>query len=34
MKETKARDECKKIAQDTIDNKNSDPTGGATFFYS
>ena len=34
MKETKARDECKKVAQDTIDGNNSDPTGGATFFYS
>ena len=34
MKETKARDECKQIAQDTINNNNSDPTGGATFFYS
>ena len=34
MKETKARDECKKVAQDTIDGSNSDPTGGATFFYS
>jgi spore germination cell wall hydrolase CwlJ-like protein len=34
MKETKARDECKKVAQDTIDGSNTDPTGGATFFYS
>ena len=34
MKETKARDKCKKIAEDTINGKNSDPTGGATFFYS
>ena len=34
MKETKARDECQKVAEDTINGSNSDPTGGATFFYS
>ena len=34
MKETKARDECKKVAEDTINGSNTDPTGGATFFYS
>ena len=34
MKETNARDKCKQIADDAINGKNSDPTGGATFFYS
>ena len=34
MKETEARDKCKKVAEDTINGSNSDPTGGATFFYS
>ena len=34
MKETKARDECQKIADDAINNRSTDPTGGATFFYS
>ena len=34
MKDQKARDECKKVAQDAINNSSSDPTGGATFFYS
>ena len=34
MKETEAKDKCKQIAEDTINDKNSDPTGGATFFYS
>ena len=34
MKETNARDKCKQIADDAIKGINSDPTGGATFFYS
>ncbi len=34
MKETNAKEKCEKIAQETIDGQNSDPTGGATFFYS
>ena len=34
MKETKARDECQKIADDAINNRSTDPTGGETFFYS
>ena len=34
MKETNARDKCKQIAEDAINERNSDPTGGATFFYS
>ena len=34
MKDIKARDECKKVAEDAINNNITDPTGGATFFYS
>ena len=34
MKEANARDKCKQIADDAINGRNSDPTGGATFFYS
>ena len=29
-----SKEACEKIAQDAINGKNSDPTGGATFFYS
>ena len=34
MKEITARDECKKIAEDALNNNSTDPTGGATFFFS
>ena len=34
MKEKAAKESCQKIAQDAINGANSDPTGGATFFYS
>ena len=34
MKEKTAKDQCQKIAQDAINGTSSDPTGGATFFYS
>ena len=34
MKEKESKNKCEKIAQDVIDGKSSDPTGGATFFYS
>ena len=34
MKETKAKEKCEKIAKETINGENTDPTGGATFFYS
>ena len=34
MKEKSAKEKCEKIANDAIDGNNSDPTGGATHFYS
>ena len=34
MTEKSAKEKCEKIAKDAIDGKNSDPTGGATHFYS
>ena len=34
MKDKTAKESCQKIAQDAINGTNSDPTGGATFFYS
>ena len=34
MKEADAKAKCEKIANDVIKNNCSDPTGGATFFYS
>ena len=34
MKEKKAKEKCEKIAQDAIDGNSSDPTDGATHFYS
>ncbi len=34
MKETDSKTKCEKIAKDAIDGKSSDPTNGATHFYS
>jgi len=34
MKEVNSKAKCEQIAKDCIENKSSDPTGGATFFYS
>ena len=34
MKEKKSKETCEKIAQDAINGTSSDPTGGATHFYS
>ena len=34
LKVDEGKDERKKVAEDTINGSNSDPTGGATFFYS
>lgn len=34
MLEEESKKECEKIAEDAINGNNSDPTGGATFFYS
>ena len=34
MKEKDSKEKCEKIAKDTIDGKNTDPTNGATHFYS
>ena len=34
MKEKTSKEKCEKIAQDAINGNTSDPTGGATHFYS
>ena len=34
MPDANARAACEKIAKEAIDGRSSDPTGGATFFYS
>ena len=34
MTEKKSKETCEKIAQDAINGTSSDPTGGATHFYS